>query len=89
MMGYGWNGGGWGWGAWVFMSVFMVLFWTAIAFGVVMLVRHNGGGRSSTSQPLTPPDGFSGALRILDERFARGEIDSEEYTSRRDLLRRQ
>jgi uncharacterized membrane protein len=27
------------------------------------------------------------ALRVLDTRFARGEIDAEEYTSRRDLLR--
>ena len=26
-------------------------------------------------------------LRVLDTRFARGEIDAEEYTSRRDLLR--
>jgi hypothetical protein len=26
-------------------------------------------------------------LRILDERFARGEIDSDEYTRRRELLR--
>lgn len=29
----------------------------------------------------------SDALRILDERFARGDIDAEEYTKRRDLLR--
>ena len=26
------------------------------------------------------------ARTILDERFARGEIDAEEYTRRRDLL---
>ncbi|MGC2174015.1 MAG: SHOCT domain-containing protein [Acidimicrobiales bacterium] len=28
----------------------------------------------------------SDALRILDERFARGEIDAEDYRTRRDLL---
>ncbi len=27
------------------------------------------------------------ALRILGERFARGEIDADEYAERRDLLR--
>ncbi|MGN6244842.1 MAG: SHOCT domain-containing protein [Motilibacteraceae bacterium] len=27
------------------------------------------------------------AERLLDERFARGEIDAEEYRTRRDLLR--
>jgi uncharacterized membrane protein len=25
-------------------------------------------------------------LRLLDERFARGEIEAEEYTARRELL---
>ncbi|HVB51408.1 MAG TPA: SHOCT domain-containing protein [Acidimicrobiales bacterium] len=29
----------------------------------------------------------SEALRILDERFARGEIDAEEFTKRRELLK--
>lgn len=27
------------------------------------------------------------AMEILDQRFARGEIDADEYTKRRDLLR--
>ncbi|HEX6937300.1 MAG TPA: SHOCT domain-containing protein [Actinomycetes bacterium] len=26
-------------------------------------------------------------LRLLDERFARGEIEAEEYTARRELLK--
>ena len=30
--------------------------------------------------------GQSTAMRLLDERLARGEIDEEEYRKRRDLL---
>jgi len=36
-----------------------------------------------------PPSGTSpDALRILDERLARGEIEEEEYKRRRDLIKR-
>ncbi len=81
-MGYGWDGGGWGWGGWVFMAVMMVLVWSAIVGGVVMLVRY---GRERHAPP--PPEGNDRARQVLDERFARGEIDADEYTRRRDLLR--
>ncbi len=37
-----------------------------------------------------PVAGYAGAgseaLRVLDERFARGDIDAEDYTTRRSLL---
>jgi putative membrane protein len=42
-------------------------------------------GRQSTSPTGSDPSG-SAARRILDERYARGEIDDEEYQRRRDLL---
>ena len=52
-----------------------------IGYVVLRLVQ---GGR------LTPPAGAdadgSTARRILDERFARGEIDEDEYRRRRSLL---
>ncbi|MHB1612766.1 MAG: SHOCT domain-containing protein [Actinomycetes bacterium] len=84
-MGYGWDGGGWGWGGWVFMAVMMVLFWSAIITGVVMFVRYS---RERTgAQPPTPTEGNDRARQVLDERFARGEIDADEYTKRRDMLR--
>ena len=85
-MGYGW--GGWGWGGWVMMILVMVLFWGAIVVGVVALVRYGRERRQPPGPP--PPQGVSqppSALDVLDERFARGEIDAEEYTKRRDLLR--
>jgi putative membrane protein len=56
--------------------VFMVLFWAAlIVFGVWAVRRFTD--RSSGS-----------ARRILEERFARGEIDADEFQRQRDLLGR-
>lgn len=81
-MGYGWDG--WGWGGWALMVVLMVLFWGAIVVGVVALVRY-GRERREPPPPVDqhrPPS----ALDVLDERFARGEIDADEYAKRRDLL---
>jgi putative membrane protein len=42
-------------------------------------------GRQGTSAAGSDPSG-SAARRILDERYARGEIGDEEYQRRRDVL---
>jgi putative membrane protein len=77
----GWYGDGVGWGGWIVMSLSMVAFWALVIFAGVAIFRGTG----STG----PVDG--GAVRdpmwILDERFARGEIDAEEYQARKDVLR--
>ena len=83
MRGYGWDGGGWGWASWLFMAMMMVIFWGAVIVAVIAFVRYSGHGH----EPPPAGDGKDQALRILDERFARGDIDAEEYTQRRDLLR--
>lgn len=85
-MGYGWYG--WGWGDWLLMVLVMTLFWGTLAFGVVALVRY-GRERHEPAPPSPPPEQHRppSALDVLDERFARGEIDAEEYAKRRDLLR--
>ena len=82
---YDWNDHGWGPGAWIAMGLMMVAFWGLIAVLVVYVVRNVGRGPSDASgAPGVPPDQ---ALRILDERFARGDIDTDEYNQRRELLR--
>ena len=76
-----WGDGGVGWGGWVMMTFGMVAFWAVVAFVVVTLVR-------STSGPADRPVRRErDALEILDERFARGEIDEAEFVSRRNALR--
>ncbi len=70
----------WGvWGAWgIGMMLMMLLFWglviVAIVLGVRWLVTQGRETRSDT------------ALDILRQRYARGEIDKEEFEARkRDL----
>lgn len=76
-------GGGWGWGHMIFGSVMMLLFWGVVIVGIVIVVRWLAGGSSQES-------GSSPARRrsldILEERFARGEIDKEEFEERKRLL---
>jgi putative membrane protein len=73
-----WDGGWWGFG----MMLFSFLFLGLVVVGVVFVVRSlsEGGGRSPNRS-----DG-NRALDILDERFARGEIDRSEYEERRRIL---
>ena len=82
----GWYSG-WGWGAWLGMSLLMLAFWGLLAVGVVALVRtvrRDDQPRSAEPMRVGAPD--ANARDVLDERFARGEIDADEYTRRRDLL---
>ena len=70
-----WYGSGMdGWG-YTLMTVSMVLFWGLVIFGVIALVRYVGRqNRSVASRPT--------AEQVLAERFARGEIDDQEYRTR-------
>lgn len=66
----------WGWG--MGMMVMMLVFWGLVIAGVVLLVRWLaglGGGRDGGRTDR--------ALEILRERYARGDIDREEFESRR------
>lgn len=83
MWGYG---GGWGWGAWFLMFALMLAFWAVVVWLIVKLVRRDGGSsRAQPPQPVGPP-GQADPLHILDERYARGEVDDEEYQRRRAVL---
>lgn len=76
MMGYGFPlFGGFGW-------IFMVLFWGLVIWGIVSLIRggigngHSHGGGSGEKTPLD----------ILKERYAKGEINKEEFEDKKKDL---
>ena len=81
------DGWGWSWGGWLLMTLVMIVFWAAVITAVVLAVRyladsrHPGGGLP-TPRPARAED-------LLAERFARGEIDDDEYRQRLTLLRDQ
>jgi len=70
---------------WQTMGLWMLLAWVliiaAIVAGVVLIVRAVRGPAGDN-----PERGHTHALRILEERFARGEIDRDEFEERRRAL---
>lgn len=79
-------GDGWmwhNWGGWLLMTVGMVALWGAVITAIVLAVRYLSGGDRrprATGASRSPED-------VLADRYARGEIDDEEFRRRTALLR--
>ena len=67
-----------------FFGGFMWLFWILLIVVIVWAVRGLGGGPSGPARGRTDKT----PLQILEERFARGEIDEEEFRPPKRLLER-
>ena len=52
-----------------------------VGYGIYYVVQQRGGLSRTTAKPAGDR-----ALRLLRERYARGEIDAEEFTARRREL---
>ena len=91
MFRYGPFMGGW---PWVGLAS-TLLFWIAVIVGIVLLIRYfnrrqvPGPGHHPWQAPPPPgyPPGAATAEHILAERFARGEIDDDEFRRRLATLR--
>jgi putative membrane protein len=68
--------GGWWW----VMGIGWLLFLAFLGFLVYLLVRHHTESGTRLGRGTT-------AEQLLADRLARGEIDENEYRSRRDALR--
>lgn len=68
----------WGGGHWILGGLMMVVFWGLI-IGLIVLAVRGFSSRSETAPQLNPLD-------ILRERYARGEIDEDEYERRKAKL---
>lgn len=70
-----------GWGMWLGMSV-----GTIVIIGLIVLVVWSLGSSRNTRPDLTNQPTGPDALRLLDERLARGDIDPDDYNQRHRLL---
>lgn len=68
----------WGGGFGMVGGLMMLLFWGAIIALIVFAIRGFSAGSGSSSK--------SDAAEILRERYAKGEIDDEEYERRKAKL---
>jgi len=79
----GWRDYGMGpgmmWGWWGMGWIFMIIFWGLIVVGLILLIRYliriSKEGKAEES-----------ALDILKKRYARGEIDKEEFEQKKKDL---
>ena len=74
-----------GWGYTLGITA-MVLFWGLLVLALAFAVRYAARRRDESVLPPPPPPPT--AEQVLADRFARGEIDAEEYQERLGTLRR-
>lgn len=84
MMGYGYNmmRNGYGYGYNMMVGWFGMMLIAIIIIGVIVFVVYNKGTNSNLKNSGT----VNTSLDILNNRFAAGEINEEEYNSKKKLL---
>jgi putative membrane protein len=75
-------GPGWGPGWWVIGGFLWLVFWVAVVVLIVALLRGRHRHPHGEDAPGSPD-----AVRVLEDRYARGEISREEFLERRAVLK--
>jgi putative membrane protein len=76
--------GDWSWGWGIAGMLMMTVFWVSVILLTIYAVRALTGQRDSTASAR--PRQTDVALDVLRERYARGEIDRDEFQERRRAL---
>ncbi len=74
---------GWGYGMGWFWTIIMVVFWIAVIVGIIFLIKWLV---ISTSAGVHPARSGDSPLEILKRRYARGEINREEFEEKKKDL---
>ena len=77
--------GEWGWGH-GFGGIFMVLWWVLVVVGIVALVKWLMESSALRGRNADRDGAGKTALDILNERYARGEIEQEEFLRKKREL---
>lgn len=77
-----WGSSQWGGFGMVLGPIFMILIVVGIVVGIIYLLRLFGAAGPGISSYAT----HDRALALLKERYARGEIDTADFTERKKLL---
>lgn len=80
--GHMWGGG---WGGMIFGPLMMIALLAVVVWVAFMIARWLTASRRDMTPPAPTPT--TTALHILEERYARGEIDREEFEERRRVLK--
>jgi putative membrane protein len=80
-----WSSNGPLWGGWITMTAGMLAFWDVVFAVVIALTR---GGREDSAGLSGGPE-QDDPICVLDDRYARGEIDLEDYRAPSALLHEQ
>lgn len=79
-------GGGWD-GGWLLARLAFTILWIVVVFAIVRFVIFGRFGRFGRGRGWGPSP-MERAQGVLAERYARGEIDAEEYRARSETLKR-
>ncbi len=75
MDGYGYMMGGWG----IFGLILWLIFWILVVIGLVLLIKYLWEGGPAKRE-------HESALEILKKRYAKGEINKEEFEEKKKDL---
>ena len=86
-MGHDYDGGGsWMWGFGILMVLGLLILIGLAVWAVLVVTKREDDAAARAGSPTPDAGGRSRTRQVLDERYARGELNTDEYTERLHTL---